>query len=120
MAFERFVNAQNNAPTATLISARILRVSASAVRRIGDPEYVTLHFDPDRRAIGILPAGRNDEGAYRLSSNVRGSRTMSVQALVAAYRVDPRLYKLRPVRLEGSMPVITPSDAASGNNGPES
>jgi|YNPBryunderm2012_1023409.scaffolds.fasta_scaffold51279_2 hypothetical protein len=106
MPFEKFIPARKQKPPqASLKRTGTISVDLAFVRQagLGDAQFVTLHFDAQRRLIGIRAADPKEEGALRMSHRTR----------VASVRARP-FFQAFHITLDETSRVPVSSDPAEG------
>lgn len=106
MAFQKYVPArQQKTPEASIKRTGTISMDIAFVRQVGlgETHFVTLHFDPQKRLIGIRAADQKEEGAMRLSHRVR----------VASVRARP-LFQAFSITLEETSRVPMTFDEGEG------
>ncbi len=106
MPFEKFIPARKQKPPqASLKRTGTISLDIAFARQAGlqDARFVTLHFDAQRRLIGIRAADPKEEGAIRLSQRTR----------VASVRARP-LFQAFNITLDETARVPVSFDEAEG------
>jgi len=89
--FRRSRAAFGRQPTITIQKRGLISLSPSAVDRLGNPEAVTLLYDPDDQIVGVAAATPDDPDAFRLrrvGSRADGPRIISAASFTNYYDID--------------------------------
>ncbi len=106
MPFEKFIpTRKQKPPQASVKRTGTISLDIAFARQAGlhDARFVTLHFDAQRRLIGIRAADPKEEGAMRLSQRTR----------VASVRARP-LFQAFNITLDATSRVPVSFDQAEG------
>ena len=100
---------QPNLPFVTLFPTGKLGLSvAIAEKWLKDAQFVVLAYDPERHVIGIRPAEKTEEGAYRIVRT--GTRNSGLYiggiAFLKHFNILPEERIRRPARKEGEWIVV--------------
>jgi len=111
MPFVQFIpEGEGKSIQASLTPKGVLFLSNDLLQQAGfaDATHVFLFFDPDRRALGLRPAGSDQPGAVKLARRKRGA-SVQVGPLLEFYRlvVDGKLL-LEPARDEQEDLLVLP------------
>lgn len=107
MGFEKFVakNRRTHGPAVRVLASGQARITLAARAMIGDPQFVTLAWDADRRLIGILPAAESDPTAYKCHEQGMVSMCGIIHRIGVDRAIAAGVY---PAMIEGEMLVFGP------------
>ena len=116
--FQRRYARAASAPTLTVTTRGALNFNEPALVALGKPEAVVLMYARDEAVIGLRPASRDEENAYRISASGKDGTTRTIVAKdfcawIGADLSEARRYPLTVedgigcVRLRGPVKVVT-------------
>lgn len=87
--FDRSKSVYGRSPNVTIQARGIFSINQAAYRRMGEPRYVYLMYDPDQRLIGIQGT-TDDQGGHkvRVADQAGAAAVISGTAFTKYYDID--------------------------------
>jgi len=122
MPFEEFdkrARSSTKSPFVTMLSAKGFTLNKAAYDLIGNPEAVTLLYDPDERLVGFKPSSPDYFRAYKVRPQPKGvSVSVSGRSFIKHHGIDASVTRRYAARMRDGVLVVDLESESTEISGP--
>ena len=122
MPFEEFdkrAASASKSPFVTILKDKGFTINGAALRLLGEPEAVTLLYDPEERLIGFKPASTDYPRAYPVRPQEKGtSATVAGRAFIQHYGINHDVTRRYAVEMRDGLLVLDLGSDSTEVTGP--